>query len=461
MKVEAQFLNKLSVFKKYEVSKILYVDSRWGFNFGKKDPLLELVFLETGGIYTKAHLQHQMDILDMFGMSQKLFEGRAFNVNVGKQALKVLDLLSLFFNVDIRYRSDPWDALRNFSSARGQSGPKFPVEVSGELRFPGSSSSYGIGIQLFGSATADFVINHDLGVGALLLNKLSTFKKYEVSEILFIDSHWGFNFGKEDPLLELVFLEMGGIYTKAQLQHQLDVLDTTHRGKPCLLPSLELDEINEMLRANGKVTSRLLQNITRKLLKCFMHLDNAVINGMPYQNFHWHEVKVNQTFQLKHVEEGNGKPPPFVLVLNGHYGGYFGAVTTYDAFILEGPRSMRRYGVGELAASRNILQLNKLNVFKKYEVSEILFIDSHWGFNFGKEDHLLELVFLETGDPKTAEKATIDYYRRQWKSFCNKTHRGKPCLLPSLELDEINDMLRTNENVTSRLLQNIKRKLLK
>ncbi|CAI0393348.1 unnamed protein product [Linum tenue] len=57
------------------------------------------------------------------------------------------------------------------------------------------------------------------------------------------------------------------------------------------------------------------------------------------------------------VEEGAGKPPPPILVLNGHYGGCVGDLPSYDAFTLGGPYSVRGYNMGELGAARNILEL--------------------------------------------------------------------------------------------------------
>jgi hypothetical protein len=61
---------------------------------------------------------------------------------------------------------------------------------------------------------------------------------------------------------------------------------------------------------------------------------------------------------LKEVEEGAGKPPPPVLVLNGHYGGCVGDLPSYDAFTLGGPYSVRGYNMGELGAARNILEVS-------------------------------------------------------------------------------------------------------
>ncbi|PSR86125.1 hypothetical protein CEY00_Acc31763 [Actinidia chinensis var. chinensis] len=58
----------------------------------------------------------------------------------------------------------------------------------------------------------------------LQLNKLSGFKKYKVSEISFYDSRQGSNVGSNDSFFEMVSIRRGGVYTKAQLEKELETL---------------------------------------------------------------------------------------------------------------------------------------------------------------------------------------------------------------------------------------------
>lgn len=58
------------------------------------------------------------------------------------------------------------------------------------------------------------------------LNKLSGFKKYKISEILFFDRRRWKTVGTEDSFFEMVSLRPGGVYTKAQLQKELETLAT-------------------------------------------------------------------------------------------------------------------------------------------------------------------------------------------------------------------------------------------
>lgn len=59
------------------------------------------------------------------------------------------------------------------------------------------------------------------------LNKMSGFKKYKVSEIMFFDRNRKVRVGSEDSFFEMVSLRPGGVYTKAQLQKELETLATS------------------------------------------------------------------------------------------------------------------------------------------------------------------------------------------------------------------------------------------
>ncbi|XP_004507162.1 protein TOC75, chloroplastic [Cicer arietinum] len=86
-------------------------------------------------------------------------------------------------------------------------------------------------------------------------------------------------------------------------------------------------------------------------------VDQGLGVGSNFPFFNRHQLTVTRFFQLKSVEEGAGKPPPPVLVLHGHYGGCVGDLPSYDAFTLGGPYSVRGYNMGEIGAARNILEL--------------------------------------------------------------------------------------------------------
>ncbi|XP_027341151.1 protein TOC75-3, chloroplastic-like isoform X1 [Abrus precatorius] len=86
-------------------------------------------------------------------------------------------------------------------------------------------------------------------------------------------------------------------------------------------------------------------------------VDQGLGIGSRFPFFNRHQLTVTRFVQLMSVEEGAGKPPPPVLVLHGHYGGCVGDLPSYDAFTLGGPYSVRGYNMGEIGAARNILEL--------------------------------------------------------------------------------------------------------
>ncbi|RDX89242.1 Protein TOC75-3, chloroplastic, partial [Mucuna pruriens] len=86
-------------------------------------------------------------------------------------------------------------------------------------------------------------------------------------------------------------------------------------------------------------------------------VDQGLGIGSQFPFFNRHQLTLTRFVQLMSVEEGAGKSPPPVLVLHGHYGGCVGDLPSYDAFTLGGPYSVRGYNMGEIGAARNILEL--------------------------------------------------------------------------------------------------------
>ncbi|KAF2576706.1 hypothetical protein F2Q70_00005498 [Brassica cretica] len=87
-------------------------------------------------------------------------------------------------------------------------------------------------------------------------------------------------------------------------------------------------------------------------------VDQGLGIGNKFPFFNRHQLSLTKFIQLKRVEQGSGKPQPPVLVLHGHYGGCVGDLPSYEAFGIGGPYSVRGYTMGELGASRNILELS-------------------------------------------------------------------------------------------------------
>ncbi|KAL0730410.1 hypothetical protein Bca4012_026503 [Brassica carinata] len=69
--------------------------------------------------------------------------------------------------------------------------------------------------------------SHDLPANIVVqLNKLSGFKKYKVSDIVFFDRGRQTSIDTEDSFFEMVSIRIGGVYTKAKFQKELETLAT-------------------------------------------------------------------------------------------------------------------------------------------------------------------------------------------------------------------------------------------
>ncbi|KAM0868441.1 hypothetical protein ACQ4PT_041301 [Festuca glaucescens] len=91
--------------------------------------------------------------------------------------------------------------------------------------------------------------------------------------------------------------------------------------------------------------------------RCIFQLDQGLGIGSKNPFFNCHQLTVTKFVNLNKQKNGAGKPPPAVLIAHGRYAGCVGDLPSYDAFALGGPHSVRGYGMGELGASRNLLEV--------------------------------------------------------------------------------------------------------
>lgn len=98
----------------------------------------------------------------------------------------------------------------------------------------------------------------------------------------------------------------------------------------------------------------------------WLQLDQGLGIGSKNPFFNRHQLTLTKFVNLNKQEKGAGKPLPAVLVLHGHYAGCVGDLPSYDAFTLGGPYSVRGYGMGELGASRNVLEVSVIREFAIY-----------------------------------------------------------------------------------------------
>ncbi|CAL5085968.1 unnamed protein product [Urochloa decumbens] len=91
--------------------------------------------------------------------------------------------------------------------------------------------------------------------------------------------------------------------------------------------------------------------------RCIFQLDQGLGIGSKNPFFNRHQLSVTKFINLNKQDKGAGKPPPAVLAIHGRYAGCVGDLPSYDAFTIGGPYSVRGYGMGELGASRNLLEV--------------------------------------------------------------------------------------------------------
>ncbi|CAL0332496.1 unnamed protein product [Lupinus luteus] len=96
-------------------------------------------------------------------------------------------------------------------------------------------------------------------------------------------------------------------------------------------------------------------------------VDQGLGLGSQFPFFNRHQLTLTRFLQLMKVEEGAGKSPPPVLVLHGHYGGCVGDLPSYDAFTLGGPYSVRGYNMehGNDLGSSKSLKGNPTEVYRR------------------------------------------------------------------------------------------------
>ncbi|OVA17813.1 Bacterial surface antigen (D15) [Macleaya cordata] len=139
-------------------------------------------------------------------------------------------------------------------------------------------------------------------------------------------------------------------------QRQLPSGGISADGPPTTLSGTGVDQL---VFAQANITrdnTKFVNGVTVGQRNVFQ-LDQGLGIGSQFPFFNRHQLTLTRFIQLKKVEEGAGKPPPPVLVLHSHYGGCVGDLPSYDAFTLGGPYSVRGYNMGELGACRNILEL--------------------------------------------------------------------------------------------------------
>ncbi|CAM0874462.1 unnamed protein product [Alopecurus aequalis] len=348
-------------------------------------------------------------------LPQQLRPGHIFNIGAGKQALKNLNALALFSNIEVNpcpdetkeggvlveiklNEQDPKsvDVTTHWNIVPGPGGRPTLESIQ-----PGGSVSFerrnicGLNRSLTGSIESSNLLNpqDDLsfkieykhpyldGVEDRSRNrtfKTSCFNTRKLSPVFLAGPNmddappiWVDRVGIKANITEN--LTKQSTFTYGLVMEETTTRDEsndvcTHGLRTTATGALGMDGPPTTFSGTGVDRMAFLQaNLTRDNTefvngatigdRCIFQLDQGLGIGSKNPFFNRHQLTVTKFVNLNKQKNGAGKPPPAVLVAHGRYAGCVGDLPSYDAFALGGPHSVRGYGMGELGASRNLLEV--------------------------------------------------------------------------------------------------------
>ncbi|XP_072983848.1 protein TOC75-3, chloroplastic [Typha latifolia] len=347
-------------------------------------------------------------------LPKQLRPGHVFNIEAGKQALRNINSLALFSNIEVNPRTDEKNEGGIIVEIKLKELEQKSAEVSTEWSIvpgrqgrptlasiqPGGTVSFehrnikGLNRSVVGSVTSSNLLNpqDDLSFKLEYVHpyldgvynprnrtfRTSCFNSRKLSPVFTggpgadeVPPIWIDRVGLKANITESFTRQSK--FTYGIVMEEITTRDETssictHGSRA--LPSGGLSSDGPPTTLSGTGVDRMAfaqANITRDNTKFIngvvvgerdvFQVDQGLGIGVKFPFFNRHQLTLTRFLQLKKVEEGAGKPPPPILVLHGHYGGCVGDLPSYDAFTLGGPYSVRGYNMGELGACRNILEL--------------------------------------------------------------------------------------------------------
>ncbi|KAL7113916.1 hypothetical protein ACP275_04G088800 [Erythranthe tilingii] len=347
-------------------------------------------------------------------LPKPLRQGQVFNIEAGKQALRNINSLSLFSNIEVNPRPDEKNEGGIIVEIKLKELEQKSAEVSSEWSIvpgragrptlatiqPGGTVSFehrninGLNRSLLGSVTTSNFLNpqDDLAFKLEYVHpyvdgvynprnrtfRASCFNSRKLSPVftggpgieevppIWVDragmkANFTENFTRQSKftyglVMEEITTRDESSHISANGQRVLPSGGVSADGPPTTLSGTGVDRM-AFLQANITRDNTKFLNGAIVGDRNVFQVDQGLGIGSKFPFFNRHQLTVTRFLQLNDVEEGAGKPLPSVLVLHGHYGGCVGDLPSYDAFTLGGPYSVRGYNMGELGAARNILEL--------------------------------------------------------------------------------------------------------
>ncbi|CAK9327006.1 unnamed protein product [Citrullus colocynthis] len=347
-------------------------------------------------------------------LPKQLRPGYVFNIEAGKQALRNINSLALFSNIEVNPRPDEKNEGGIIVEIKLKELDQKTAEVSSEWSIVPGRGGRPTLASLQPGGTVTFEHRNIKGLNRSILGTITTSNFFNPQDDLsfkleyvhpYLDGVYNprnrtlrvscFNSRKLSPVftggpgadeVPPIWVDRAGVkanitenftrqskFTYGLVVEEIITRDESSNicpnGQRALLGGgISADGPPTTLSGTGTDQMAFLQaNITRDNTKFVngaivgernvFQVDQGIGVGSKFPFFNRHQLTLTRFVQLKQVEEGAGKPPPPVLVLHGHYGGCVGDLPSYDAFTLGGPYSVRGYNMGELGAARNILEL--------------------------------------------------------------------------------------------------------
>lgn len=347
-------------------------------------------------------------------LPKQLRPGHVFNIEAGKQALRNINSLALFSNIEVNPRPDEKNEGGIIVEIKLKELEQKTAEVSTEWSIVPGRGGYPTLASLQPGGTVTFEHRNIKGLNRSILGSVTTSNFCNPQDDLafkleyvhpYLDGVYNprnrtlrvscFNSRKLSPVftggpgvdeVPPIWVDRAGVkanitenftrqskFTYGLVMEEITTRDESSHICPNgqrVLPSggISVDGPPTTLSGTGIDRMAFFQaNITRDNTKFVngaivgqrnvFQVDQGLGIGSKFPFFNRHQLTVTKFFQLKQVEEGAGKSPPPVLVLHGHYGGCVGDLPSYDAFTLGGPYSVRGYNMGEIGAARNIVEL--------------------------------------------------------------------------------------------------------
>ncbi|CAM6103858.1 unnamed protein product [Calypogeia fissa] len=372
---------------------------------------LQIQFLDKMGVPCEGVTKMQIIGREL---PEQLTPGQVFNIEAGKKALRNVNGLALFSNIEVNPRPDEESDGGIVVEVKLKELEQKTAEVSTEWSVvPGSSGRptlasirpggsvtfehrnlYGLNRSILGCVTSSNLLNpqDDLGFKAEYVHpyvdgvddprnrtfRSSCFNSRKLSAV--------FTGGSGQDEVPAIWVDRAGFkanltenFTRqSKFTYGLVVEEVTTRDETsaiCTNGSRTLP--SGALSMEGPPTTHSDTGIDRVafLQGNITHDNTRFVNGTPIGTrniFQWdqglglgskfpffnrHQLTVTHFVQLQPEDTKDQMKPPPVLVLHGRYGGCVGDLATYDAYTLGGPYSVRGYSIGELAACRKFLEV--------------------------------------------------------------------------------------------------------